>query len=683
MKVLEIKNNLVKIAYEVSDNLALGGFLIIEDANTPYVAQIMNLKADVAANFAIAKLLFTFNEEGILKNYNGSIPSLKSTISKLPSNELLDILPIETPITIGKLAQQGLPLKLDKSLFEGNLVICSNKQENSNLLINNFIKEFEEINQKSVIFDFSGDFESPNKITFGEDFKLPLNYQTINYIYEKDLEDVSAESKALIQDIFLEVQDYIKTIPERYIPFNTFLDVVDQQYKETGIIELVLLKNKLLKYRDGNVFAQNLKDILNLSIAIEKANNVVIDLSAVDVNLQREIIDYIYEVMEKIRDTIYTFIKLDDSLGTKKLLKKFLNRVNIFTTIICGHEYKYLSQLKQNAQNLILFSPLTLQHDFASYNTFLSKLNPDEFIVYGNLTQNIPLIVQLADIKLLKAAEKQALDVETETEAEEIEEEETGSIYPESEDSSFESFEETETETPFEEEELQIDNVSAGPNLAQQILMDDMAESIDIEPVVTIEPQTVMYDIPDTHIGLAVKEIEPLLPNEPYLPEEENIVIEDTINIEENVIIEDDISPEFIEEDIITNVADVLTEEDLNLIDDFNTEAIIVEDTSNFSPDNQETNIEEAPEIIEDEIEEEESYEQEESAPEVPVFPADDIDASLTGEYNQGDIVSHPKYGRGVVEKMIKYGNKTLCSINFEHIGRRLLDPAVSEITKL
>ena len=51
--------------------------------------------------------------------------------------------------------------------------------------------------------------------------------------------------------------------------------------------------------------------------------------------------------------------------------------------------------------------------------------------------------------------------------------------------------------------------------------------------------------------------------------------------------------------------------------------------------------------------------------------------------FEQGDHVSHPKYGEGIVEKMIRYGNKTLCSINFVNVGRRLLDPAISEISKL
>ena len=141
MKVLEIKNNLVKIEYDVKDNLALSNFVIIEDTNTPYVAQVVNIKADTTKNFAIVKLLFTFNEEGILKNYNGTIPSTKATVSKLPSNELLDIIPIEDPIRMGLLAQQDIELKVDKTIFDNNLLICSNNFENTSILLNNLIKQ--------------------------------------------------------------------------------------------------------------------------------------------------------------------------------------------------------------------------------------------------------------------------------------------------------------------------------------------------------------------------------------------------------------------------------------------------------------------------------------------------------------------------------------------------------------
>ena len=73
----------------------------------------------------------------------------------------------------------------------------------------------------------------------------------------------------------------------------------------------------------------------------------------------------------------------------------------------------------------------------------------------------------------------------------------------------------------------------------------------------------------------------------------------------------------------------------------------------------------------------------EEQPPVVPIYSADDIQTENTQNFEPGDRVSTAKYGEGVVSKMTKYGNKMLCLIEFPKIGRRLLDPAVTEVTKL
>ena len=689
MKVLEIKNNLVKIAYDVNDDLALSSFVIIEDANTPYVAQVMNLKADTASNFAIVKLLFTFNEEGILKNYNGTIPSLKSTISKLPSNELLDIIPAEEPIIMGQLAQQEVPVKIDKSIFENNFLVCSNNLENTTILLHNFIKQLKE---KIVIFDTDGEFDWDKKIVFGKDFKLPLNYDTINFIYDNDLEDVDATSKAIIQDIFIEVQEYTKTLPEGYLPFETFLNVVDQQYRETQITQLVLLKNKLLKYRDENVFAETLKDILNLSIAIEKSDTVVIDISNMKPNLQKEIIAYTYDTMNSIKDTIYAFAKINSDNADKKLLKKLLGRTNVFTTIISPHGFKYIEELKQASQNIILFAPLTMRHDFASYNTFLNKLNSDEYIIYGAHTQNIPLIIELDEIDLSEYEEKE----------EEVKEQSDTAPVP---------AEQPQTpvtdEAEIEVKENDSDTISEIIEPVTNIL-DDSEDSIAVEHIITeaindadkpeiisvdeniqiVEDEPVIEELPLTE---QVEEpvIEEINEEDIYAPataqtEPEidysvaDIDIEPDFNVQEPQIIEnntdiieqiaqdvDKVLYEKLPEDDVINdledpVSDELTEDDLNLIGDI---------TSEISEDNLEIDL---PELNE-----------EEPVPVVPIYPAEEIEPASAQVLEPGDKVSTPKYGQGVVEKMIKYGNKTLCSIEFPNIGRRLLDPAMTEITKL
>ena len=134
----------------------------------------------------------------------------------------MDIIPLETPLVLGEIAQQDVMLKIDKTILDNNLLICSNNEENTNTFINNVIKQ---IDDKVVIFDTTGRNDSESKIVFGKDFKLPLNYNSINFIYDNDLTDVDPTSKAIIQDVFIEVQEYTKTLPEGYIPFETFINV--------------------------------------------------------------------------------------------------------------------------------------------------------------------------------------------------------------------------------------------------------------------------------------------------------------------------------------------------------------------------------------------------------------------------------------------------------------------------
>lgn len=764
MQVLEIKNNLVKIAYDVNDNLALSSFVIIEDTNTPYVAQVVNVKADKLTNFAIVKLLFTFNEEGILKNYNGTIPSLKSTVSILPSKELLDIIPIENNLIMGELAQQNVTLNVDKTILDNNLLVCSDNVENTNILLKNITKQ---IDEKIVIFDTDGLFDAENKITFGKDFKLPLNYDTINFIYENELDDVDATSRAVIQDIFIEVQEYTKNLPEGYLPFETFINVVDQQYKETQIPQLVLLKNKLIKYRDLNAFAETLKDVLSLSIAIDKSKVTIIDISEMAPVLQKEIMSYTYGVMKGINETIYSFVKVDNANSSKRLLKTFLSRDGIYTTIICRHEYKYLPELKSAAQNLILFTPQTLQHDFAAYNTFLNKLNTDEFIIYGAHTQNIPLIVELDELEL----DTQNDDDETESEKD-IEEipssnvvpmpapvqntapQENVTVTPEPEIQEEETFKAPEVEYP----DLGFDNETPSSNEAPtvdfpetetlnvteeqpeenftQIELPETFEEPEIEEVQQEEPEEDIQENFDNEISQ-----EPI--EEVFMPETDIPQVEINEDLSEQAIIEDsnisetpaeytsqateeqapiynilddneidyqDAEPEVLplEPEIDYSVEDIDIEENYQEPQPYDENEAMIEQAAKDVDKliyeklpNEDVTLDDLSDLQSDELTEDdlnligdlasdngitpepELEYNEEQPPVVPIYNAEDIEPQEQQSLEPGDRVSSPKYGEGVVEKMIKYGNKMLCSIEFPNIGRRLLDPAMTEIKKL
>ena len=154
--------------------------------------------------------------------------------------------------------------------------------------------------------------------------------------------------------------------------------------------------------------------------------------------------------------------------------------------------------------------------------------------------------------------------------------------------------------------------------------------------------------------------VEPIV--EPLITEEENHeqMIEQASKDVDRMFYEkiDDNEPD----DDFADTSEDLTEEDLNIIED------MAEDEIPLAGE------------LEDSIP---PVEEEEQPPVVPIYPADDIEENDSPEFQPGDHVSTAKYGRGVVEKMIKYGNKMLCSINFPNIGRRLLDPAITEISKV
>ena len=860
MKVLEIKNNLVKVINETEEKLVLAGFVVIDDDKTPYVGQIMSLKADGGISYAIVKLLFTFDTEGIVRNYDGSIPKLEANVNILDAKDLLEILPVQTPVKLGKLAQQEFLLSVDRSIIQNNLLICSDSAKNTATLVSNFAKQIENNAESSVIFDIDGKYKEEKKFVFGKDFKLPLNFDSINFIYGNDLTDVDSTSRAVIQDIFLEIQDYTRTIPEKFIPFDTFIDVVSQQYTESGIPELALLKNKLLKYKEENVFAQSKYEIISLKEYIRDNYTTIIDISNIDANLQREVISYVYSVLEDMNASIYTFVKVTDKNSDKKLLKQLLNENKIYTNLICNHNYKYVYELKAQTDNLILFAPETTRHDFASYNTFLNKLNHDEFVVWGNSTQRIPLIIELSPIELIKdepiymteteipeesysAEEDEDIDEASETSyiqpvvppqtdetphapehdftenedtytdlsddierkpqeeedysalssAENIEYEETddfdaeldksieedlqdpnsllmnteeeeelqeapandfftkaepdeasevdteevimpdGEIIEEYNDASIPPDKTTsaiEIEQPEElylqetnasqiqqEPELQQPEMLSEPDMIEPEAIEEIQEDaietfplenqieqqIDFEEPELVEQEGESFieeeKTPQPQINLPDPEMDERIEQDlnsagdeegfeseaqaPYeneqLPDTPELMTEDEdLN---NALIEQvakDVDQTFIynkiqEDNIDTPVSpDVLTEDDLNFIDNINHgENEILEP------------VVDTPENFDDNQDEPDSDEENNDAPSqvVPVYPANTPVTNQT--FEQGDHVTHPKYGEGIVEKMIKYGEKTLCSINFVNVGRRLLDPAISEIAKL
>lgn len=729
MKLLEIKNNLVKLSYTENETPVLGRFIVLSSETKSYVAQFVNLKSDTVSTFAIAKLLFTFSGDGVVDNYDGSIPSINSELSLLPPSELLGLLPIENPLKIGNLAQQEDMLVIDASVFERNFTVFVENDSNKTTFISNSIRQLFQMREKSVIIDDSNLFEDYEKIVFGRDFKLPLNAEMIDYLFEHELTEVDASTKAIIQDIFYAVQEYIKSLDFEFLPIDNFVDVVTNQYRATQMPELALLKNKLLKYRDSNIFANSKEEVFALKVKLDEKNCSIIDIKDIPETLQNEVLTFVHGVLESFDKYVYFFVPLNDENSDKKLLKRFLNHNHVFTTMLVSSSYKYAEELKQHAQNIVLFAPNTVNHDFATYNTFLNKLNPDECVVCGKLTQGIPFIVSLTDLELDLTKEDvlgeryQFIPVVEDLQLVKVDE--FGNKIPVSMPKAEETTKEPEEKDSTEPNETVVASIPVIEQAPIEVVDEEVEQqseqSLEIpEPsAITVDetPSGEVLDIEEDDLDLSDTESEfvesdmiveddlqqdlpPQEDNFVNMQEPENLSLgEEEPTIESSVIepagnLLDDELP--LEEDDL----DAILSEEPNPEDDFDvtqiedeqnapqgytayTEDALTEDDLNFLEDNQSNSQAEPFDVDQavDSMFEEDETNQE--PPVVPVYPTEEQNDEPEIDYKQGDRVTHHRYGRGVVEKIIKYGNKTLCSISFENVGRRLLDPTITDLKKL
>lgn len=650
MSLLEVKNNLLKFCYE--EDLILSGFVRVTDPKNSYIAQVLHLEATRVGKVAIAKILFMFNNEEI-SSYNGSIPSLRAEVSAIDSSVLLNTLEKTAPLNLGVLAQQNQKLFVDMSVLNDNPIICAEKFFATKVFLNNLAIQLQFNKKKVVVFDTTGIFKA-GKLTVTKDFKLPLNTSAINYVYEHGFEDATAETKALIQSIFEELSEYSKTVP--YIPFNSFKAVVDAEFNRTKLIQLILLKNKIKQIGDLNIYGESEADFALLNSKIQTDNTIVIDISTVAEGLQKECIKYVYSLLQASGEEFYAFLPLSNGNSDKEILSEVYNAENVHTTVICGYDYKYLNALKQTSKNMFMFTPLKQQKDFGGYNIFLQKLAEDEYIAYGKMTKFVPLIVKLHPIKSDEivvtqptvqpveqpAAQPEQIVAEPEPVVEEpVEEVEEPVI---EEETVMESVE----ETPVEEE---IEDIVEEPIVEEPVVEETLVEEEVEEDEEEEEPQTASEE----ELTQALNEVPDLEEDEEELSDDDLDMIEELSNAEE---------PEQIESPVVEPVAEQ--------------EPVISEPVEEQpipapQPEPIPAPQPERPPVMEN------------KNPTVPVYSAEIPEEDKVGGVvlQQGDRVLHEEFGEGIVEKMINYGDKELCSINFASVGRRLLNPEITEMRKI
>lgn len=392
MQTANALNNIIRILFNPKiEDFKLFDFLVVKSNENRYLAQITEIyddKFDASQNVAKLKIFYKISKNNEVMPYDNFTPNKECEIVKIKQEEIEDFINIDKETFVfATNAKSQTALNIQYEFFNNNPVILADKIECANTISLNIAKKLSE-KKHAIIIDSTGviEHDCARKITANKDIKIPLNYSTIDFVFDRCLDNASLEFQATAGPIINEIKNFAKKQVHEYIPFNAFLRVILEQYKATPYPELKVLIMRMKKFQMDEIFARYKKDVENLHKAIEKNAVTIIDISAVDTFWQKVYLEYL---SDEINEDVYLITRINDENCDTDLINKIYNkRKNIGFIPAVSYNYKKLPSVMQYCKNYILLPSLYQRNDFLDANFALSNLIPDGCIIFGENTDN-------------------------------------------------------------------------------------------------------------------------------------------------------------------------------------------------------------------------------------------------------------------------------------------------------
>ena len=400
MQLFEVKNDIAKIIYNPAENHLLpSDFLLVEDVNQKLISQIINIETTENSNnnLAVLRLCLAIDKEDNLSYYNGYIPSKTSKIIYINPDEIMELIKgTESSIYFGCLSNHAdCYVKPSMKFLNDKMYILSDRDDKTHKVVNNLIIELQNKSKKVVLLDFDGQYtniENANVVKISEGFKLPLNIDAFSTILEHDTVDCPLEDKAVIQSIVLELREYLKTLPDKYLPFTMFKNVVDDEFLSNPVSGLMLLRNKLWLYAQDSIFAENKSQFDVFDSLLDEKHTLVIDATSIDEKWYKFVIQTVQALCNK---SCYFILSLNDVKIDKKSIISLYNKQSVIPIVSTSYTNECVQILKSICKNFVLFKPSSSNNFEDSYSVLLNKINADEFLLYGDATLYLPLLLEL------------------------------------------------------------------------------------------------------------------------------------------------------------------------------------------------------------------------------------------------------------------------------------------------
>ncbi len=384
MRILEVRDGFIK--FETEQNVALSSFIQIDDTKNSYIAQIIQIKHIGETSFVYAKILFLY--DGAFNKYDGSLPTTDSEIKNFNLELYAKTFTTDASVSVGCLIGNNENILIDKDCFNKNTLISVDTPDTNTTILKNISKQF----NKTLIIDTLGVFSKPNYIA-GVDFKLPLNTDALQFLFEDCLNDATSDSKSLIKEIFQDLAEYSKTVP--FVPFGALKAIIDEMVDKSHVFKLLVLKNKLAKFDKLGYFAGTVEESENLNKILTSGNSII-DLSKLDPVFQNRYLSIILSSLEKLDPKTQLFVEVANSID-KRNLKKLVTG-NLSTTIVTHSKFKYLNEIKPMFKNFIIEPSFNNNQVFKTYSAFLNVMQKPSYLIVGEGTQFIPFVSSVMEI---------------------------------------------------------------------------------------------------------------------------------------------------------------------------------------------------------------------------------------------------------------------------------------------
>ena len=399
MRVIQTVNDTIRLLFNPKTEVfSLSDFLLVRDADENFLAQVVEVyddKFDQEANVAKIKLIYRIVNGNEIKPYDNYTPSRECEVAKIKQSEIEKCINLDKKtIVIGKSYKTKEEMKLNTNFFDNNCVIFADKFEQTNQIFETLSPRLAKY-KNVLILDFSGavKIEGANEFAAMKNFKLPLAYDTIDYIQQKSLMRAKLETQVVLGDVFEEVKKFLVNDEEYYIPYQRFIKVVQNQAKLTPSVELQVLISWLKKYDRLNIFAKTKREYEGLFKSVEKNKITVLDLSNLKIEWQKEFVEYISNKIEK---DIFLLARLNDNNINNDILNGlYFKKKNISFIPSFSYGYKKASYIMEFAQNYILLPAMNPKRDFTHANFQIQSLNKDAFMIFGEDTKDFIFTLQL------------------------------------------------------------------------------------------------------------------------------------------------------------------------------------------------------------------------------------------------------------------------------------------------